>query len=310
MLPETSSTLTTGWVPQAAPSTPPPGCGREDELRGRTEGDGEGVAGGRAQSGRAGGQRIGAGRPGDLAAGEGRDARGGGHGGVGAAECATRVLADGEGDAGGAGGHLVPAGVLDRHHRLGRPGRRVGAAAWLGREGELRRGPDGDGERGARGRDQAGGAGRQRVAAGVADDLAPGEGRDTPGGRHRVWSVQVRAAPVPGWEAMVSDTAFVAVVIGFPPASSTVATGWLVQVAPLAPPPGWAGEGQHGGRTDADGDRRIAGGGGQRPVGGVQRVARTGQVDGASAEGGDTGRRVERVGGAGRARHPRSRCHR
>ncbi len=49
---------------------------------------------------------------------------------------------------------------------------------------------------------------------------------------------QLSAAPVAGWEAIVSDTWFVAPLIGFPPASSTVATGWLVQVAPLAPPPG------------------------------------------------------------------------
>ena len=31
----------------------------------------------------------------------------------------------------------------------------------------------------------------------------------------------------------------VAVVTTLPPTSSTVTAGWVVQVAPLAPPPGW-----------------------------------------------------------------------
>ena len=56
-----------------------------------------------------------------------------------------------------------------------------------------------------------------------------------------VWglALQVRVAPLPGWLAMPKVTGLVAVVTTLPPLSSTLTAGWVVQVAPLAPPLGW-----------------------------------------------------------------------
>ena len=51
--------------------------------------------------------------------------------------------------------------------------------------------------------------------------------------------VHTRVAPVPGWVAMASVTALVAPVTVLPPTSSTVTLGWVPQVAPSTPPPGW-----------------------------------------------------------------------
>ena len=50
--------------------------------------------------------------------------------------------------------------------------------------------------------------------------------------------VQVREAPLPGCEAMAKVTEAPELVTVLPLASSTVTTGWVVQAAPLAPPPG------------------------------------------------------------------------
>ena len=47
-------------------------------------------------------------------------------------------------------------------------------------------------------------------------------------------------APLPGWVAMARVIEAAEVVTMLPPTSSTVTTGWVVQAAPLAPPPGWA----------------------------------------------------------------------
>ena len=46
-------------------------------------------------------------------------------------------------------------------------------------------------------------------------------------------------APLPGWLAMPRVTGLVAVVTTLPPLSWTLTAGWVAQVAPLAPPPGW-----------------------------------------------------------------------
>src|ERR1700733_6640683 len=56
-----------------------------------------------------------------------------------------------------------------------------------------------------------------------------------------VWglALQARVAPLPGWLAMAKVTGLVAEVTTLPPLSSTLTAGWVPQVAPLAPPPGW-----------------------------------------------------------------------
>ena len=78
-LPETSSTLTAGWVLQAAPSAPPPGWVREDELGGGPAVMVKVLLVAVLRPVARCAQRVGAGGAGDLAAGEGRDAGGGGH---------------------------------------------------------------------------------------------------------------------------------------------------------------------------------------------------------------------------------------
>ena len=45
-------------------------------------------------------------------------------------------------------------------------------------------------------------------------------------------------APAPGWVVMARVMELAAVGTVLPPTSWTVTTGWVVQVAPLAPPPG------------------------------------------------------------------------
>ncbi len=52
--------------------------------------------------------------------------------------------------------------------------------------------------------------------------------------------LQPRVAPVPGCVAMASVIEFVAPLTVLPDWSSTLTTGCVVQVAALAPPPGWA----------------------------------------------------------------------
>ena len=52
-------------------------------------------------------------------------------------------------------------------------------------------------------------------------------------------ALQARVAPLPGWLAMPRVTGLVAVVTTLPPLSWTLTVGWVPQVAPLAPPPGW-----------------------------------------------------------------------
>ena len=52
--------------------------------------------------------------------------------------------------------------------------------------------------------------------------------------------VQAKAPPPAGWVAMAKVTlAVLLVLITLPPLSSTLTAGWVVQVAPLAPPLGW-----------------------------------------------------------------------
>ena len=49
---------------------------------------------------------------------------------------------------------------------------------------------------------------------------------------------QVRLAPLPGWVAM-AKVMFEPPLVTLPDASSMLTAGWVAQVAPLAPPPGW-----------------------------------------------------------------------
>jgi len=51
--------------------------------------------------------------------------------------------------------------------------------------------------------------------------------------------VQVRVAPLPGWEAMAKVTEAFEVATVFPLESSMVTRGWGARLAPLAAPPGW-----------------------------------------------------------------------
>ena len=80
-------------------------------------------------------------------------------------------------------------------------------------------------------------AARQRVGACRAGDLAAGEGgHPCRGGDRRVGAGRVchpRSRPT------AKVTLAVLVVTVFPPESSTVTAGWVVQAAALAPPPGW-----------------------------------------------------------------------
>ena len=49
----------------------------------------------------------------------------------------------------------------------------------------------------------------------------------------------MRAAPLPGWVAMAKVTAALDVVTTFELVSSTLTTGWVAKLTPLAPPTGW-----------------------------------------------------------------------
>ena len=55
-----------------------------------------------------------------------------------------------------------------------------------------------------------------------------------------VRGLAVQAKVPPGLVPMARVIELAAVVTVLPPTSSTVTTGWFVQTAPLAPPPGWA----------------------------------------------------------------------
>jgi hypothetical protein len=59
----------------------------------------------------------------------------------------------------------------------------------------------------------------------------------TPPDAARGFDVQLSTAPEPGWELMARVTDAVELTV-LPPLSSMLTTGWVLQVAPFAPPLG------------------------------------------------------------------------
>ena len=153
--PIASSTVTTGWVAKPCHRhRRRAGC--EDELGGRTGGDGERGAGRAGEPGRGRGQRVAACLAGDLAAGEGGHAAGGGQRVGGAGQRAAGVGPDGEGDRCSWPWSTTLPRRPRRSLRAGCSRRPVGPAAGLGGEDELGGGADRDGERRAGRRGQPG----------------------------------------------------------------------------------------------------------------------------------------------------------
>ena len=133
-LPDWSSTVTAGWVVQAAPSAPPPGWALKTSWEAGPKVMVKLGAGRRGQPGGRRGQGVGVpalpviSQPAKVAtplvAASGLPL-------VQARVARRAVGPDGEGDRVGRGGDGVAAGVLDGDDRLGGPGGAVGPAAGL-----------------------------------------------------------------------------------------------------------------------------------------------------------------------------------
>ena len=126
-----------------------------------------------------GGQRVGAGLAGDLAAGEAGDACLGGQRVGGAVERAARVGPEGQGDRVGRCRDDIATQVLDAHGRLRGPSCTVDTAAGLGGEPQLGGAADSDREGGARGGGQPGRRCTEGVAPHLPGDLAVGKSSHT-----------------------------------------------------------------------------------------------------------------------------------